>query len=142
MGFLSWWQNNNTEDQQLSLTGESHSLARHERVDGAIVNKDFQKSVKNASGSDKTYPEVIRVETEELFDCTVEELYASTNSRKGNRSSLPKEAQTAYIANEIRATYELDAASDSYSHDPDERHGQTVEQVKATSKQTRKWLPW
>jgi hypothetical protein len=124
------------------LTGESHSLARHERVDGAIVNKDFQKSVKDASGSDKTYPEVIRVETEELFDCTVEELYAGTNSRKGNRASLPKEAQTAYIANEIRATHELNAASSSYSHDPDERHGQTVEQVKETSKQTRKWLPW
>jgi len=142
MGFLSWWQNNNTEDQQLSLTGESHSLARHERVDGAIVNKDFQKSVKNVGGTKATHREAVETETEELFGCGTAKLYQETGGRKGDRSSLPKEAQTAYIANEIRATYELDAASDSYSHDPDERHGQIVEQVKATSKQTRKWLPW
>jgi len=81
----------------------------------------------------KTYPQIIEVETEELFGCNTNELYRETGGRKGDRSSLPKEAQTAYIANEIRAAHELNSASNSYGHEPDERHSQIVEQVRETS---------
>jgi hypothetical protein len=117
-------------------------LSRHERVDGAIVNKDFQRAIKEAGGIQITHRIAVERETEELFDCGTDELYQETGGRKGDRSSLPKIVQTTYMANEIRATHELNSVSGSYSHDQDERHVQIVEQVKATSKQTRRWLPW
>jgi hypothetical protein len=36
-------------------------------------------------------------ETQELFDCTIDELYEGTRGKKGARSSLPKKAQKAYL---------------------------------------------
>lgn len=56
-------------------------------------------------------------------------------------STLPKEAQKAYIASEIRATHELNQ-SECYSCGPDQRDDEIVETVRESAKQTRKWLPW
>jgi hypothetical protein len=143
--FLNWWKNNKEEtDSQLNLFGSSQSLTPHERVDGAIVHKDFQKAIKDSGGSKDAYPQAVKAETRELFDCGVDELYEQTGGKKGNRSTLPKEAQKAYIASEIRATYELNDLdrSDCHHSDSDEHDRQIVATVREAAQETRKWLPW
>lgn len=108
MGFLNWWQNKAPEtDSQLDLFGNSQELVQQERVDGAIVNKDFNKAIKDSGGSNTAYGRAVQAETQELFDCDVEQLYQETGGRKGDRSTLPKEAQKAYIVNETLSTHRL-----------------------------------
>ncbi len=108
MGFLNWWRNNSQQsDSQLDIFGNSQELAQQERVDGAIVNKDFNKAIKDSGGSNTAYGRAVQAETQELFDCDVDQLYKETGGRKGDRSTLPKEAQKAYIVNETLSTHRL-----------------------------------
>jgi hypothetical protein len=46
-------------------------------------------------------------EIQELFDCTIDELYEGTGGNKGDRASLPKEAQKAYLVNETISTHRI-----------------------------------
>jgi hypothetical protein len=59
MGFLNWWNENKTsqEDSQLDLFGGSNPLKR-ERVDGAVVNKDFNAAIKQASVLGSAHPTI------------------------------------------------------------------------------------
>jgi hypothetical protein len=125
------------------LDNSSQPLAPRERVDGATVYKDFTQSIKDAGGSNKVIPNVVKAETQELFDCTVDQLYKGTGARQGDRSTLPKEAQKAYMVNETVAKHELDRTQDcDDSNNQAERDGRIVETVRSVSKTTRKWLPW
>lgn len=97
----------------------------------------------DAGGDRRTYSKAIRVETQELFDCGVDELYEATGGRKGDRSTLPKEAQKAYMVSETLAGYrlrELESPSLSASEPRDDH--QIVETVRDTSKSICRWLPW
>ena len=144
MAFINWWQNNKEEtDSQLSLLGESQSLMRHERVDSATVNKDFTQAIQQAGGSSRAYPRAVRAETERLFDCTVDELYEETGGRKGDRSTLPKEAQKAYMVSETLASHRLKRNLEGNNQGVQrQRDAQIVETVKDTATNVRKWLPW
>jgi hypothetical protein len=144
MGFINWWQQNKEEtDSQLSLLGDSQALTRHERVDSATVNQDFTKAIQDAGGSSKAYPRAIRAETKELFDCSVDELYEETGGRKGDRSTLPKEAQKAYMVNETLSTHRLNQEVKGNNHGSQrEKDDVVVETVQDTATQVRKWLPW
>ncbi|MEO0375701.1 MAG: hypothetical protein AAF329_13950 [Cyanobacteria bacterium P01_A01_bin.17] len=125
------------------MLGESQSLTRHERVDSATVNKDFTQAIQQAGGSGKAYPRAVRAETERLFDCSVDELYEETGGRKGDRSTLPKEAQKAYMVSETLAAHRLN--QDLRGNTPGsqrQKDAQIVETVKDTASNVRKWLPW
>lgn len=126
----------------MDLLGDSQPLSRRQRVDGATVNKDFRDAIHRSGGSQKAYPKAVNAETRELFDCTVEDLYQATGGKKGDRSSLPKEAQKAYIASEIRATHELELSEFYDCENPSQVDTKIVETVKVTARETRKWLPW
>jgi len=144
MGFINWWQNNQEEtDSQLSLLGDSQPLTRHERVDSATVNKDFTKAIQEAGGSEKVYRRAIRAETEKLFDCGVDELYEATGGSKGDRSTLPKEAQKAYMVNETLSAHRLNEEVRGNNHgSQNQKDDRVVETVKDTATQVRRWLPW
>lgn len=125
------------------LDDNSQPLAQRKRVDGATVYQDFTKSIKDAGGSNKAIPRAVIAETRELFDCTVDQLYKTTGAKQGDRSSLPKEAQKAYMVNEAIAKHEIDRSIDSdYSNTQDERDSRIIETVRSVSQNTRKWLPW
>ncbi|MEP1075181.1 hypothetical protein NDI52_07215 [Leptolyngbya sp. PL-A3] len=144
MGFINWWQNNQEEtDSQLNLLGDSQPLTRHERVDSATVNKDFTKAIKEAGGSDRAYPRAVRAETEQLFGCGVDELYESTGGSKGDRSTLPKEAQKAYMVSETLSAHRLHEEVKGNNHGSQrQKDDRVVETVKDTATHVRNWLPW
>ena len=144
MGFINWWQSNAEEtDSQLSLLGESQTLSRHQRVDSATVNKDFTKAIQNAGGSNRAYPRAVRAETQALFDCGVDELYEATGGKKGNRSTLPKEAQKAYMVSETLSAHRLNRMLQGYRQGSQrQQDNRVVETVQDTATQVRKWLPW
>lgn len=144
MGFINWWQNNKEETySQLSLLGDSQPLTRHERVDSATVNKDFAKAIQQAGGSNRAYPRAVKAETKELFDCGVDELYEATGGRKGDRSTLPKEAQKAYMVSETLSAHRLNhEVSGNNQNSQRQKDDQVVETVKDTATNVRKWLPW
>lgn len=144
MGFINWWQNNKDEtDSQLSLLGDSQPLTRSERVDGATVFKDFSQAVQDAGGSSRSYARAVREETKALFDCGVDELYEETGGRKGDRSTLPKEAQKAYLVSETLATHQINQAQPNLVDQSQQmRDDAVVETVKQTATEVRKWLPW
>jgi len=87
-------------------------------------------------------PMAVETETQELFDCDTEELYRQTGGRKGDRSSLPKEAQKAYIVSEVRSTHELEMSEFYDCDNPNQVDAKIVETVRASARETRKWLPW
>lgn len=124
----------------MDLFGSSTELARHERVDGATVNRDFTKAIKNSGGSDKAYPRAIRAETQELFDCGVDELYEATGGRKNDRSTLPKEAQKAYLVSETLSAHRLNGRE--YQGSQLQKDEAIVADVKDTATKVRRWLPW
>lgn len=144
MGFIDWFKNNKAEtDSQLSLFGDSQPLQRRERVDSATVNKDFTKAIKQSGGSSRAYPKAVRAETQELFDCGVDELYEATGGKKGDRSTLPKDAQKAYMVSETLSTHRLNEAVGSQNLGTQrQKNERVVETVKDTAKTVRKWLPW
>lgn len=141
MGFLRWLQQQpNNLDSQLELFGGSQKLTQHERVDGATVYKDFQQSMIDKQVSPEGRRKTVAAETQELFDCTIDELYKGTGGKKGDRSSLPKEAQKAYMVNETIATHRIQESE--FSGNQKQRDDQATETVRETAKQTRKWFPW
>jgi hypothetical protein len=141
MGFLQWLAGQPDEsDSQMDLFGGSQALTPHERVDGATVNKDFTKAVKKAGGSNNTYGRAVQAETQELFDCDVDQLYEGTGGRKGDRSTLPKEAQKAYIASETLSTHRLNGTE--YKGSRAQKDDEIVEDVRDTANWVRQWLPW
>lgn len=79
--------------------------------------------------------------TRELFDCGTKELYDSTGGKPRDRSSLPHEAQKAYIVGETAATHDLKAMGQP-SGDTYERDAQIEESVGQSSRKARKLFPW
>ncbi|HAG80307.1 MAG TPA: hypothetical protein DCL61_03835 [Cyanobacteria bacterium UBA12227] len=146
MGFLNWWQNNKPEeDSQLTIFGDLEELKQHKRVDGATVNNEFKDSIKNAGGSDKAFPRSIEAETQELFNCTTNELYEKTGAKKGKRSTLPIPAQEAYIVNETLSKHRLNhevAEENKTRGSQRQKDDRIVETVRDTAENVRKWFPW
>lgn len=120
---------------------DNSQLSQRRRVDGAMVNRDFRDAIHRNGGSQQVYPKAVIAETEELFDCTVNQLYRATGGKKGDRSTLPEAAQKAYMASEIRATHELqDATMDCETQAAVD--GRIVGVTRNAAKETRRWLPW
>lgn len=124
----------------MDIFGNSQELAQQERVDGAIVNKDFNKAIKDSGGSNTAYGRAVQAETQELFDCDVDQLYKETGGRKGDRSTLPKEAQKAYIVNETLSTHRLN--NTQYEGDQRQKDNAIAEDVADTARKVRRWFPW
>jgi hypothetical protein len=142
MGFLSWLKENpESNESQLDLLGSSQPLVKRERVDGAIVNKDFRAAIDVKGGSEEVYPRATDAITTELFDMRSKDLYRSVGGKPGRRETLPKEAQKAFIAAEIQATHAI-SGTELYSDDQDTIDACIVETSRAAGKKTRKWLPW
>jgi len=126
----------------LDLLEDNSQLSQRRRVDGAIVNRDFRAAIHRSGGSQRAYPRAVIAETEELFDCGVDDLYQATGGRKGDRSTLPEAAQKAYMASEIRATHELDDTEFYNCENNDQIDQRIVSTTREVAKETRRWLPW
>ncbi len=128
----------------MDLLAQSQELAPpRKRVDGAIVFKRFTKSIKDNGGNDEVYQDAIEAETDELFGCTVRELYQSTGGKRNRRDTLPQPAQEAYMVNESLSANELERMHGTIGGESQEEvNAQIVGLVRQQSKRTRKWLPW
>lgn len=125
----------------MDLLGTSQPLTPYERVDGATVRNDFTKEIKNKGGDEKAHRNSTVAMTEELFGCQPNELYDSTGGRRGDRSTLPKEAQKAYIVGETIATHDL-RATEIKGNSQAEKNFEITETVRESSKKTRGLFPW
>ena len=74
----------------MDIFGGSQSLTPHERVDGAIVNKDLNKTIKGKGGGGDVYAVATKAITEELFDLNPEALYEATGGTPGKRNLCPR----------------------------------------------------
>ena len=116
---------------------------QRKRVDGATVNRRFTQTIKDNGGGPQSYKKAIRAETQELFGCTVRELYEQTGGKFRDRSTLPQPAQEAYMVNEALAAYELERYIGTIGGETQEEvDDQIIGLVKQQSKQTRERLPW
>jgi hypothetical protein len=146
MGFINWWKNEQStsapSSSQLDLLEQSQPLApQPERVDGAIVYKRFTKAIQENGGNAVAHRNAVIAETEELFGCSVRELYQATGGKRGRRDTLPQPAQEAYMVNESLAANELERHLGSLTGETqDELNDQIAGIVRG--QQTRKWLPW
>jgi hypothetical protein len=147
MGFLSWWADNKSEESatQLDLLDKSQAITpQRKRVDGATVNQRFNKAIRDCGGGKLAHRDSVIAETQELFDCSVRELYQKVGGKVGDRSTLPVEAQEAYIVSEALAAHDLYASQESdQSQSQEESDARIVETVRVTARDVRKrWLPW
>lgn len=148
MGFLNFWKQekdseaNQEPSQQLDLF-QKDELANRERSTGVTVFRKFTDSIKSNGGDADAIIDSITVETEELFGCSVRELYQATGGKKNDRSTLPEIVQRSYIANEAISSFELERMEGSIGgNDQQETNERITGTVRDVSKKTRKWLPW
>ena len=148
MGFLDFWKREkaNIEESasQLDLTGQSQELApQRKRVDGAIVFRRFTQAIKDNGGDDEAYQQSIQAETEELFGCSVRDLYQATGGKRNRRDTLPQPAQEAYMVNESLSANELERQEGTIGGESQaEMNDKITGVVRQQAKRTRKWLPW
>ncbi len=96
--------------------------------------------MQNKGGDGRTQADSTVRMTQKVFGCNPEELYQETGSRQGDRSSLPVDAQTAYIVAETAATHDLKAKEIKGTRQ--ERHQQIVETVEESSDKVKGLFPW
>lgn len=125
---------------QTDLFGGSQALTPHKRVDGATVRKDFESTIKAKGGSQRAYRDATNALTEELFDMKTHELYDATGGKRNDRSTLPKEAQKAYIVGETVANHDLKAKN--VSGNQAQRDEEITDSVRDSGKKVRGLFPW
>ena len=128
----------------MDLLGPSQELVpQRKRVDRATVFKRFTNAIKANGGDEDAYPDAIGAETEELFDCDVEDLYQQTGAKLGRRDTLPAPAQEAYMVNESLSANELERQEGTIGGESQaEMNDKITGVVRQQAKRTRKWLPW
>ena len=103
----------------------------------------FTDTIKSNGGDQNCYANAVVTETQELFDCSVRELYQATGGKINRRETLPHEAQQAYMVNESLSAYELERMEGTIGGENQREVNNKIEAVvREQSKQTRKWLPW
>lgn len=148
MGFLSWWESEKEEVEesasQMNLLGRSQDLApQRRRVDGATVFRRFTGAIQTNGGDRDAFRDAIEAETQELFDCSVRDLYAGVEGKRNRRDTLPTPAQEAYIVNESLSANELERQVGSVGGESQaEVNDKITGIVRQQARQTRKWLPW
>ncbi|NEQ34200.1 MAG: hypothetical protein F6K04_24970 [Leptolyngbya sp. SIO4C5] len=78
--------------------------------------------------------------TRSLFGCGTNELYQETKGRRGDRTTLPQDAQSAYIVGETAATHRLKATEIQGSKR--QKHEQIVDTVADSTEQVKGIFPW
>lgn len=122
----------------MDLLGQSQPVRG--RVDGVTVRKDFTQTIKAKGGSNRAYGRATARMTEELFGCTTDELYEHTGARAGDRSTLPQDAQTAYVVGEVAATHRL--KNTEIAGNQQQRDEQVVDTVQESSREVKGLFPW
>ena len=145
MGFLQWLKSNSEEpeEEQLSLLegDQSSKIASRRRVDGAIVNQDFRKAIQDKGGDSQAQVDSSVAMSQELFDMNPRQLYHETGGKPYNRSTLPKEAQKAYIVGEIAATHDLNE-KEIEARSQRRVNAEITDTVRESGKKARRLFPW
>jgi len=71
----------------------------------------------------------------------VKDLYRETGGKRGDRTTLPAEAQKAYMVGETVATHDLKQAG-KFDGNQQQVNRQIEGTVKDSSKKVRKLFPW
>ncbi|MEM9215663.1 MAG: hypothetical protein AAGD25_15150 [Cyanobacteria bacterium P01_F01_bin.150] len=128
----------------MDLLSSSSNKPLRQRVDGAIIRKDFTKAVKDCGGDADAQADSTVAMNQELFDCNPKELYQQTGAKRNQRATLPHEAQKALIVGETVATHDLKAANEAGEFEGSQPQvNQKIEgKVRESSKKVRKLFPW
>ncbi|MDX2098264.1 MAG: hypothetical protein SFW36_10855 [Leptolyngbyaceae cyanobacterium bins.59] len=110
------------------------------RVDGASIRKDFSATIQEKGGDSRTQAHATERMTRELFGCSTDELYQETQGRRGDRTTLPQDAQSAYIVGEVASTHQLKETD--IEGNPQQKHQQIVDTVGETSRRVKGIFPW
>ncbi len=103
----------------------------------------FTDTIKANGGDKDCYVNAVVTETQELFDCSVRELYQATGGKINRRETLPHEAQQAYMVNETLSAYELERMEGTIGGENQQEVNDKIEAVvREQSRQTRKHLSW
>lgn len=126
------------------MLGNSQELGpQRKRFDGAMAFRRFTDTIKANGGDQNCYINSVVTETQELFDCSVRELYQATGGKINRRDTLPHEAQQAYMVNESLSAYELERMEGTIGGENQREVNNKIEAVvREQSKQTRKRLRW
>jgi hypothetical protein len=134
MSWLERWKAQ-PKDAQATLFGEEEALVQQQRLTGAISNNRLKAEVEQRGGNQTTQRAVNAIVTIEMLDCTPDELYRATGGKRGNRATVPLEAQEALQTGDIGARHEIietDAQGDA----------QIKEAAHRGAKRARQLFPW
>ncbi|MBP0017994.1 MAG: hypothetical protein J7647_10605 [Cyanobacteria bacterium SBLK] len=115
-------------------------MPERKRVDGATVNRNFNRVIKDKGGTGKIYARSAEALTEEVMGCKTEALYEQTGAKEGDRSTLPERAQEALLTGEIVASHDL--KDKDISGTRSQKNEQIVDSVRDSGRKVRKWFPW
>jgi hypothetical protein len=78
--------------------------------------------------------------TRKLFGCGTKDLYEGTGGKKGDRASLPHNAQAALIVGEVAATHKLKGTD--VQGNQKQRNEQIVDTVEEAAESVQSIFPW
>lgn len=142
MGFLNWLAGQpeeNSQESQLNLFSDNSTPVRG-RVDGATVRKDFESTIVEKGGNGEAIAKSTDKMTRNIFGCGVNDLYKETGGKKGDRRTLPQDAQSAYIVGETAANHKLKATETGGNQQ--QKNQQIIDTVDESSKEVRGLFPW
>lgn len=157
MGFLSWYERNKDKaaiqkQLDLGIEGGELSQAQHDQLvleDRKHLTKQYTHQIQQVVGaksgreSARTYKAANAALTETLFDCTIDDLYEATGSKRGDRDSLPPSAQQAYFQAESFACEDLKGLSAAELKAPQpQRHRRIIRGAEDSGRKAKGYSRW
>ena len=112
-----------------------------QKVDGSVVNRDFRKAIQVKGGDEQCQIDSSVAMSQEWFDTNPRQLYQRAGGKAYRRSTLPKEAQKAFIVGETIATHELNEKK-IHNQTQHEVNREITDTVRQSGKKARKLFPW
>lgn len=125
----------------LGFSVNSQKPVKKERIDGIKARKDLASAVKNKGGDGECQARVVDIQTEQMFGCDLDTLYEGTGGKKGDRSTLPAEAQKAYQASDSVTAHAINNMP-TQKGTQEAKNSKILKKTEQVNKKLSGFFPW
>lgn len=150
MGFFNWYKEQQEQLKQsepeqqtldLGFTVSSQKPVKKVRVDGIKARDDLEEAIANKGGNRQCQRQVVEIQTQLVFGCSVDEIYEGSGGKKGNRSTLPDEVQKAYITSDTVTAHAINSLPEA-SGTQEQDNKLIKEQTREVNQKLAGFFPW
>lgn len=125
----------------MGFSVSSQKPVKHERIDGVSTRKKLADAIAQKGGNGSGQAQVVEVQTQRIFGCSTKELYDATEANKGDRSTLPAEAQEAYQVSDTLTKHAIDKMPTPRGTQ-EQKNEKIVREADKVNRQLSGFFPW